>query len=283
MSTIIKNIYYVSSTGEKVNLMEWPYKLQTGDFFDYEWDYEAVTNPAGGKIYGFKKAISKRSMTLSIGARDWASYADAINHLHRVTEADVLTLSPGRLYVEKSYLTGYVVSSNKTEWEPGYTALDNDLTFVTEYPFWCTESTYMLYVNRFPEDVEDYPFLDYPHDYPYDYYIYQANMPLVNSHYAPTDFEMTFYGPCSHPYIYVGGNMYLVNAVANDNERIVINSKSRTVVLVESKGARINLFSKRGKEHDIFKKIPKGDNQVQWGGLFDVVVTLFKERSEPEW
>ena len=48
----MKDIYYVNSAGERLNLLAPPYMLQTGDIFNYEWEY---TSSGDGKITGFRK------------------------------------------------------------------------------------------------------------------------------------------------------------------------------------------------------------------------------------
>lgn len=39
--TAVKDIYYVNSNNEKIDLLEPPYMLQTGELFGYKWNYES--------------------------------------------------------------------------------------------------------------------------------------------------------------------------------------------------------------------------------------------------
>ena len=41
-------IYYLSAKGEKLNLTEWPYRIQTGDILNYKKSYTFLMHPMEG-------------------------------------------------------------------------------------------------------------------------------------------------------------------------------------------------------------------------------------------
>ena len=48
--TAVKDIYYVNSNNEKIDLLEPPYMLQTGELFGYKWNYESKQRLGGGSV-----------------------------------------------------------------------------------------------------------------------------------------------------------------------------------------------------------------------------------------
>lgn len=138
-------IYYINSIGQKLNLVSGPYRAQTGDILDYAWE-RSVNNY--GKITGFGKSVQEKSLTLTIFAGTKAEYDAAIDRFHEIAEYDVVTGSPGRLYVNDSYLTCYITASVKAEWEDMSGSLDNTITIATDYPWWIKEE-----VLTFPGDI----------------------------------------------------------------------------------------------------------------------------------
>ena len=59
----MKDIYYVNSAGVKLDLLTPPYLLQTGDLFDYEWDYDSTsTSLNGGEITEFYRSIKEKDL-----------------------------------------------------------------------------------------------------------------------------------------------------------------------------------------------------------------------------
>lgn len=119
--------------------------------------------------------------------------------------------------------------------------------------------------------------------YPYQYGTGYANEVLFNDHFADTPAIVTIYGPCAEPKIYIGGNVYGVEANAEEGERIVLDQIERKIYRVDATGATTNLFDYRIKTSDPFKKISPGDVTVQFSGEFGFDIELLQQRSEPKW
>lgn len=142
----MKDIYYVNSNNEKIDLLEPPYMLQTGELFGYKWNYESKQRlGGGGKITNIRKDLEERTLTLSIVNYGVENYEEAIDYLHEITDIDVLKKTPGRLYVGGMYLNCYVTASEKSEWEPEAGYIDVSLTLAVEYPMWVGENPYTFH------------------------------------------------------------------------------------------------------------------------------------------
>ena len=139
--------YYQNSRGKKINLMRSPYRLITGNFFDYEWDEIAYS----GKIYGFSRKTFEKELKLDVFCSE-AEFMDNMNHLESIFAEDVVNTTPGKLYVNGDYLTCYVKGDKKEEWEAGiYTIVT--LTIVTDCPFWINEMPKQFLKKKSEEEI----------------------------------------------------------------------------------------------------------------------------------
>ena len=94
---------------------------------------------------------------------------------------------------------------------------------------------------------------------------------------------MIVYGPCTHPEIRIGDNIYRVETTLYDSEYLVINSIKRTVIKYGRNGVTENLFNARDKYNCVFERIPAGNSTVKWNAQYSFDVILFQRRSEPLW
>ena len=171
-------------------------------------------------------------------------------------------------------------SSEIEEWAGGFHFMEKKLKVLSPFPFWITEK-----VQRFragTRAVSSYG-KKYAGRYPYQYGTGYANEILFNDHFADTPAIVTIYGPCTEPKIYIGGNVYGVEANAEEGERIVLDQIERKIYRVDATGATTNLFDYRIKTSDPFKKISPGDVTVQFSGEFGFDIELLQQRSEPKW
>ena len=274
------DIYYENSKGDRLNLLEQPYCLQTADIFDKSWAYSSVsTRRNRERIDGFTKEVESKMLVLSVIGKTPSQFQDALNRFQEVTEYDILKASPGRLWAGDYYLPCYVLSSVKVEWEYDIDMLDNEIEIISDYPFWCRERPFSF---RAGADVPE-GFLDYPYNHAYDYAPPSNMRFLHNDHYYDCDFKCTVYGPCEDPRFMINDHVYEVRALLYDHEYLTFDSRDKSLVKTDYQGRRSNIFNSRNKEHDLFCKIPPGSNNVTWNLGFDFDITLFQERSEPRW
>ena len=279
----MKDIYYENSAGIRLNLLEPPYLLQTGEIFDTNWNYDYINlGSGGGRITTFRKDLEERSLTLSIINYGNEEFEAAVDRFHEVTEYDVLHGSPGRLYVGDMYMRCYFVISKKSEWEPDASYLDNDVTLVAEYPMWIREEE-----NQYRKAISDKSsaeYLDYPFDYPLDFLGGVAGVGYINNAGdAACHFRMLVYGPCMNPRIIIADHVYEVATKLDVGEYMIIDSRDGSVKRMRNNGSAVDEFDNRNKKVSIFEKIPKGNSLVSWDGSFGFDIVKFYERGEPKW
>lgn len=276
----MKDISYVNSRGEKLDLLKPPYLLQTGELFDYEWGYNSVVSYSGqGKITSFSKEIKERPLTLSILNYSRESYERAIDLFFETVDFDVLNRSPGKLYVGDQYQKCYIITSEKTGWEYDIELLDNTVTYVTEKSVWITEHPYYFRASEILSSNNK----RYPGRYAYRYANGLTNTSITNEHYAECNFRLIIYGPCTNPAIYVGGYGYLFKIVLEEGEYLEIDSAAETVTKYMTSGIKVNAFNNRNFADSVFRPIQTGRQEVNWNGRFDFDLILLEERSEPKW
>ena len=272
-------IYYINSEGEKIDFLSEDYSLQTGDLFDYAWEYQSQEDSA---ISGFQKGIQEKKLTFSFRGSSQKACYENLNRFVAVTERDILVMTPGYLYVGDWYLRCYIVSGEMSDWEMDYGCIDCECALLTDVPVWIHES---LQKFRYDYDtIRSVSDLDFPYDFPYDMKKISGSEFLKNDHYAPCEYKMVVYGPCESPRVVINGHPYQVFTDVAQNEYLTIDSKSRAIYRIRSDGTLVNEFNSRQKypSPSIFEKIPAGTCTVAYTGLnFDV--TLYQERSEPVW
>lgn len=304
------NVFYVNHLNEKIDLNSENIILQYQEFFDYSWDATMRSN----KINGFSRMSATIPITAAVTADTWVEYLIIANNFYQVIEKDILDKLPGKLYVDDYYLKCYIAGDKKTDAFMGVPFQVKNLSVVTDYPFWCRDKTYRFYVSteqiidsagknaidtlldnvsQEPEYPRDYPYgyitrykpatRRYLRDYSYDYYKNHTVGRLDNDHFAESAFKMIVYGPCTHPEIRIGDNLYRVSTVLYDGEYLVIDSRERTIIKYGRNGVQTNLFNARDKENYIFQKIPAGKQTVKWNAQYPFDVILYQERSEPAW
>lgn len=272
------DIYYMSAKGEKLNLIEWPYRIQTGDILNYKKSYTYSSMSHGGEILGFNSEIIEKNIVLTVSARTMEEYYTALNRFYNIVDSDVVSLTPGKLYVNGQYLRCYIFGSEKTEWEYGCNFLDNTIFIVSGKPAWITETK-----KSFIPGGDGSTGLDYPHDYPYDYAPNVSSGSILNDNYAPADFRLTIYGPAIDPMVTIGDNIYQVYTELKAGEYLVIDSQERLVEQYDVTGGMERKFNSRNKKYEIYASIPPGAHPVLWSGGFGFDLIIYMKRSEPKW
>ncbi|SHI42471.1 phage tail family protein [Parasporobacterium paucivorans] len=275
----IQDIYYINHLNQRIDLMESPYYLQTGDFFEYEWEYDSIDLGMGGRITKFKRGMKKKDLTLSVLAISKEAFYEALNNFHAYTEVDVLNLLPGKLYIGDQYMTCYLIQSSKKDWEKDEAFLDCTVSMISEYPFWKTENS-----NNLPiQSVISSDNKRYAGKYAQRYANGLTLKTLTNGHFAASDARIVMYGPITNPSVIIGNNTYSVNTVLNAGEYLTIDTAARTIIKTQGTGGQVNLFNYRNKSYDNFARVLPGVNSVSWAGDFAIDITIYEERSEPKW
>jgi hypothetical protein len=248
------------------------------DLFDSEWSYETQNelNPKISRFY--RNMVQKKISVIDSSA---ARYENAMNDLVEVFERDVINLTPGKLYVDDSYISCYIIKNSKGKIKRNPTLSTISLTLVCEKGSWITETTTSFRYGATSNTGN----LNYPFNYPFNYTSNTAGKKVVNQSYAPSNFRLIIYGACTNPSISIAGHLYNVNCTVETGEYLVIDSASipQQIYKVKANGETVNQYQYRNRTYNAFEKIPSGSNAVTWSGLFGFDIILLSERSEPIW
>lgn len=278
-------VRYVNHLGELFTLSgDGAAFLDTLPLRAYEWSYQVTQNLSGlgGSAAGFSRPPRAVQTTLGLRAFQRATFAEAANRFHAITEADIQAETPGTLYLGSQYaycfLTGASVASysKKGSW---YT---KQVTLLFTQPYWFSEKSYTFHAAD-SGSSDDTTGKKFDLRFPYRYGTALTAGKLNNTHYGPCPAVFTIYGPVSNPLINIAGNLYGAYITLSASERLEIDQLSHTLTRIDGSGARHNAFATRVKTSNIFAPIPVGPSAVIYNGDFRFDLTLIQQRSEPLW
>lgn len=276
------DIYYVGNqNNEKIDFCQWPYMVTGGSVFDGNYDTVEENN----RIQEFERKITDKTLSIEVNA-DREKFCEAVDYLENVAEKDIVNVTPGKLYVGKSYLKCWLIGTTKDRWVNDLSGIGNEITIKSDYPYWITEQHFQFLKQS--ESGVISPWLEYPHDYPYEYAKVRNIQYIQNDHYVASGFKMIIYGPCINPLIRIAGHVYELRTTLYDGEYAIIDSstrysKDRKIIKVKVDGSAEDIFNSRNTESEIWQKIPVGRSIVSWSGAFGFDVILFNERGTPSW
>lgn len=266
---------YRNHVGEELTLGENGSYLQQNDLYSYEWGYSTNNN----KISLFSRGITKKTLPIVIYGAGRDAGIELKNRIMEVADKDILAQVPGRIFFGDYYLDCYIYADGISRYDPDHGLFYTNISLVTDKPGWIkeTEQTFNAESGGSGQN------LDFPFDFPYDFASPSASNELINYGFSDSDFRLVIYGEVTDPSITINGHEYEVTGYVGSNEYLEIDSRKKTVTLVEQDGTQVNWFRYRNKSSYIFEKIPSGSSQVLWNGDFVFAVTLYEERSEPKW
>lgn len=305
---------YVNHLGEYLESDGIKLFIQDNDLFDWTWKYTSSLN----KISAFSRDPAEKSFPIVINADDEQEGLELRDRFFELAEKDVLAKEPGRLYFHDWYMVGYVIASTKSNYMLTDKLMQNSMTFVSETGMWYRENSVSLppetevrseHIYRdpittttegtIPTALDDgllyhdysYDYTSAPkihtvypmYDYAYDYVRTIGHKSIVANGFKASEFVMTIWGYVDHPIVYIAGHAYGVDAVVYEGERLVIDSRAKTIQKIGRLGEVTNLFNARDKEQSVFEPIPAGSNPITWPGTYGVDLTVYEERSEPAW
>ena len=131
----MKNIYYKSSEGVVINLIEKPYMmLSETDLLNWEWQYETVgTNYP--YISAFKNQMVSKAISVRVSGATEDVFYNNLEHLIEVVDRDVRLNQAGRLYCGDYYIECFITGTTKAKvFRKTYTTLG--LTILAENGDW---------------------------------------------------------------------------------------------------------------------------------------------------
>ena len=271
-------VKYENSVGTVLDLNDGNYFVNANDLRNFAWEYSTLARSSGlgGRVRRFSRPPSEKVMRVAIRGADFKA---KINALHALTEVDILSRTPGKLWLDGQYLICYLGTASEITVDGRGRYAEKELTILAVSPFWHTETE----IRRFsPSSGGIAGGKKYNLRYPYRFGTGYSNQTLYNAHYAPAPMRITLFGPVTDPSIMIGGNTYAIEGELLDGERIEIDQMDRKLTKIDASGSRYDMFNKRDKEHDIFAPCPSGAVAVQFSAIvFEIV--LIQQRSEPLW
>lgn len=251
--------------------------VNTNDLHDYEWK---VTKK-GNRISALTRQVSTRKLPIIVLCETEEQGIKARNKLLEVVEKDVMAMQHGQIIIGDYYFKCFVTKSAKKDYLTTKRYITIDLTLTSDYPYWVKES--LVPFGLASGGGGDSLGLDYPHDYPFDYFVSISNTTLFNSGFVGTNFKLIIYGACSNPSVSINDHVYQVDCEVGTSEYLTIDSTQKKIFLTKNDGTIVNMFNNRNKTSYIFEKIAPGTSAVSWSGDFVFDVILMEERSEPKW
>lgn len=279
------DIRFVNHNGNEVDLMGGAYKIEESSLFSHSWHYDSddAASGYGGKIKKFRKGVQNREINIHIEGVGMESYKQAYDHLMEIFDEDIIDETAGKLYIDDFYMRCFITDGDPVYFVPGLDMCTYKFKLASEYPFWIHEE-----FRSFPPissgSEEEESYLDYEHDYPYDYTMpYGGDVIWSVDHYAPCEFLMTVFGPAVDPRVVINGHPYQVYTTLDTNEYLQIDSRENKVIKYLANGIKQDIYDLRAKQESVFDPITPGNIRVVWSGEFGFDITLYCERSEPRW
>lgn len=272
------NVKYENSLGQIIDLNDKTYFVNQNELRDFEWGYNLLGRPSGlgGRVRQFSRRSAVKKMNVAVRGAD---FVNKINALHALTEPDILTNKPGKLWLDEQYLICYLgVSSEILIYREKAGFAEKEMEILAVEPFWNTESHHMFT----PSSGSGAGGKKYNLKFAYRFGTGYSNQTLFNSHYTGSPMKISIFGAVDNPSLTIGGHIYAVTAPIAAGERLDIDQIERKVEKVDTSGVRTNLFNSRDKNNNIFKYCPPGPVSVNFSGL-TMEITLIQQRSEPLW
>ena len=274
MKTQIK---YIASSGNVYDLTTKDILHRTANYYNWSWKADGTKRQYGQRVSRFSRDPATYEADL-IFCGNPAELRRTIQALHNDFENDMRRMTPGRLVWGDYYIDAYINGSaveNVSYWS----WISNKIQILAPYPFWIKEEKVVL--TNAPETTGGY--LDYPYDYNYDYTAPEIGKKVVPSDSPFTsEFRMIIYGLAVNPRIVINGYQYILYATIPSGAYVIVDSEQRTIMLYKRNGQKMNIFDFRNKSDSIFEKIPAGNLDIVWDATFGVDLTIFREKSEPE-
>lgn len=274
MKTQIK---YIASSGNVYDLTTTGILHRTANYYDWSWKADGAKRQYGQRVSRFSRASATYEADLIFHGEP-AELRRTIQALHNDFENDMRRMTPGRLVWGDYYIDAYINGSaveNVSYWS----WISNKIQILAPYPFWIKEEKVVL--STTPESTSG--FLDYPYDFMYDFTAPEIGKKVVPSDSPFTsEFKMVIYGLAVNPRIVINGYPYILYATIPSGAYVIVDSKQRTIMLYKRNGQKMNIFDFRNKSDSIFEKIPAGNLDIVWNATFGVDLTIFREKSEPE-
>lgn len=239
-----------------------------------EWEYNL----------GYRDLVSATRPAREVDVTFHADYATA-DDLRRVADADVTARTPGVFVAQQEWRQrGYILASNPNDIH--YGRLSTELKVALLDGAWWRLVSQSFFIDDSSSSEE---YLDYPHDYPFDYAKRATISNVTPSVLLPSAVHLVIYGPAINPYVIVGSNRYQVNVTVPAGGYLTVDGRDKTIMLTLADGTVQNVFSSgvrgggQGGGTYVFEPIAAGTQSVAWDGSFGFDLGWYEEEGEPPW
>lgn len=274
------SLYYENSKGERVYFTRFPYMmLADTDLFDYEWKYNQTGSKGISAVY---KEATQKTIKIVVSGKSFGNYKHNLDKMFAIFEFDTINNLSGNI-VYNGYRLPCVITSKS-----------NPSKFILNYPstIELTVSTYST--GTWLKDIQkDFKwqnlnkgeYLDYPHDYDYDYSIHYGYLDYINIDTFLKAYPVVkIRGKALNPFVRISNKIYGVNTVIDEHDTLVIDSYNKKFYIVNDANNIKNVFSSRYSNDMLNGFVANAGNyQVYWEGDFNFSLDLVCERSEPSW
>lgn len=273
----LNDFVYENHLGQRFDGMANGMYLNHSDILNYSWNYEVINN----RLSRFYRSIKTRKLPIAVIGKTDAEAIAAKNRLFEISEADVLAMLPGKIYVGGYYISGYITASNKSKYLFSKRYCNLNIEFTSADPAWFSDRVFAF--GKGDSGSGGNYGIDYPFDYPFDYSTTVNSRQIVIDGICSSKFKLRIYGDAINPSININGHVYSVKGTIKNGESLLIDSINKTIILTTAAGTKINWFDKRNRDSYIFEPIQPGVNNIRYDGTFAFDLTTIEERSEPKW
>lgn len=273
----VEKLTYTNSRGESISFND-----GSGLCLDESeisgWSFSA--DSGSDRVKSFSRGVYSKKLNASIIA-DSTEQADYIkNKLHDVCIVDIEAETPGVLSCRGYEIECWInegIHSEYTEWDSFDTL---ELNVISHSKYWYSRKTQHFELTD--KELSEVIF-DFPIGFPFDLYSSSIKSNILNNEILDADMILRIYGPVQSPSLTIAGHNYEVDVMISDKEYLEINTLEKTVFLYTLCGEKINCFSKRSRQSDVFQKLPTGNLKIysDYQLIFDIV--MLNRRAEPKW
>lgn len=252
---------------------------------DWEWEYTSASSSS--RITSFSRRSKKpKKIKFHVGIAAATEEEGLIkrNELITLGEADIVSKTPGKLYIGDWYINCYIIAGEPTNYWLSDRFAEFKLTLLAEDPSWIRET-----IHYFNHEIQTNPGgskKDFPKEFPFDLGQGKPSKIFTNDALGSVGWLWRVYGPATNPYMRINNNLHQVNTQIPKGAYMEVNSAAKTIVLIGADGKRENLYAARARgtstsDSYIFKAIDSGDVSVLWDNTFDFDLTIFESCSTP--
>lgn len=140
---MLDQFIYENHLGQRFDGLANGVYLNTSELRNYTWSYQTINS----RISRFYRKTTNRKIPLYVVGQTDAQAIEAMNRLFDVTEADIATHIPGKVFVGEYYTTGFVTVSKKTEFLQSKQLCKLEITLTSDDPAWYRDQVHSFYTD----------------------------------------------------------------------------------------------------------------------------------------